>query len=415
MTRILNMKINFPFKQGFALWFGRRAMNSNYKTNSREMKLFRVAILAMAMTAAFTTQAQYIYTTLSDPLAVHSTGPDTLTDNFCGTNIVGGYGFFGTAGVIHGFLLNGTNWTTLNDPLAGSGPYEGTYATGMSDTNVVGWYVDSNSISHGFLYNGSTWTTLDDPQADLSPSGGTHAQGIDGANISGFCTDAGGVDHGFLYNTAAQTWTPMDAPLAGSDSGEGTSAERISGTNIVGTYIDSGDIYHGFLYNMVTKKWTTLNAPLADYGTIAFNVSGDNIVGLYIDSSGIYHGFLYNGGAWTTLDNPLAGSGSGQGTYAFGIEGAAIVGTYIDSNGIYHGFLATPLPQLQTALSGAALTVSWPYWNNSLTGWTLQQNPDLTPANWTQTPTSVISNDGTNNFITIIPATGNSFFRLSQQ
>jgi hypothetical protein len=73
---------------------------------------------------------------------------------------------------------------------------------------------------------------------------------------------------------------------------------------------------------------------------------------------------------------------------------------------------------LETTLSGAALRVSWPYWNNTLTVWTLQQNPDLTTTNWTQAQVGgwpVISNDGTNNFITITPSPGNLFFRLSQQ
>lgn len=58
--------------------------------------------------------------------------------------------------------------------------------------------------------------------------------------------------------------------------------------------------------------------------------------------------------------------------------------------------------------SGNTVKFSWPY---PSTGWTLQQNPDLTTANWTAS--GGISNDGTNNFITIISPTGNLFFRLS--
>jgi hypothetical protein len=54
------------------------------------------------------------------------------------------------------------------------------------------------------------------------------------------------------------------------------------------------------------------------------------------------------------------------------------------------------------------IKVLWPY---PSTGWTLQQNPDLTPANWS--PGGGISNDGTNNFITINSPTGKLFFRLS--
>ena len=88
-----------------------------------------------------------------------------------------------------------------------------------------------------------------------------------------------------------------------------------------------------------------------------------------------------------------------------------------------------PTPQLAIAQSAGSLIVSWPY---PSTPWTLQQSPDLNPTNWiswTQVQAqaggwpyisagagwSYISNDGTNNFITITPSAGNLFFRLSQQ
>jgi hypothetical protein len=54
------------------------------------------------------------------------------------------------------------------------------------------------------------------------------------------------------------------------------------------------------------------------------------------------------------------------------------------------------------------IKVLWPY---PSTSWTLQQNPDLTTASWSAS--GGISNDGTNNFITITSPAGNLFFRLS--
>ncbi len=368
--------------------------------------------LAALIAAGVTAQAQYIWITLNDPVAGTGTnGPDTLTDNFSGTNIVGGYGFWYDGGVIHGFVASGTNWTTLNDPLAGSGPNQGTYATGMSGTNTVGWFIDSNGVAHGFHYNGSTWITLNDPQVSgVGLSGDTYAQGIDGTNISGFCVTASGVNHGLLYNVVANTWTSLDDPLAGS---QGTIAERIEGTNIVGGYYDGAGNEHGFLYNVIRRTWTTLNAPLAGHGsgqgTLAFNLSGTNIVGTYWDSSGEGHGFFYNGSTWTTLDAPL-----GVSTSALGIQGANVVGIYWDGANIIHGFLATPTPQLTLTLSSNALRVSWPYWNSRFTGWALQQSADLTTTNWTASGANV-SNDGTNNVITIPSPTGNLFFRLQRQ
>jgi serpin B len=69
-----------------------------------------------------------------------------------------------------------------------------------------------------------------------------------------------------------------------------------------------------------------------------------------------------------------------------------------------------PIPQLAITQSGNSLKIAWPF---PSTPWTLRQNPDLTTTNWT--PTGGISNDGTNNFITITPSAGNLFFRLNQQ
>ncbi len=64
-------------------------------------------------------------------------------------------------------------------------------------------------------------------------------------------------------------------------------------------------------------------------------------------------------------------------------------------------------PTLTITHSGNSVKVSWPY---PSTGWTLEQNSDLTTASWSTN--RVISNDGMNNFITITSPMGNLFFRL---
>jgi hypothetical protein len=380
-----------------------------------------LAILTALIAAGLTAQAQYTYTTLDDP-GTNSSGPDTLLASASGTNIVGGYGSWFGGGVIHGLVLRGTNWSTLDDPSAGSDANQGTYAAGISGTNIVGWFIGSGGAYHGFLLSGggstaSPWTTLDAPGAYLSPSYGTDALGIDGTNVTGFYNDAGAIAHGFLYNIIAKTWIELNDPLAGTATGQGTYVERISGNLIVGAYEDGSSVNHGFVYTMSTSNWTTLDAPLGIDGTVAFNISGSNIVGLYIDAGEVYHGFLYNTETttWQTLDDPQAGQRANQGTVALGVQGATINGYFIDAEGIYHGFLAAPMPRLNVAQAGATLNVSWPYWNNALTGWTLQQNADVTTTNWTPAPTAGISTDGTNNYYMITPSPVNLFFRLSQQ
>ncbi|MGA2853780.1 MAG: VCBS repeat-containing protein [Verrucomicrobiota bacterium] len=61
--------------------------------------------------------------------------------------------------------------------------------------------------------------------------------------------------------------------------------------------------------------------------------------------------------------------------------------------------------------SQGMLLVSWP---SASAGWSLQQNPDLTTANWGPSGYSGygISDDGTNKSLTILPTSGNLFFRI---
>ena len=65
-------------------------------------------------------------------------------------------------------------------------------------------------------------------------------------------------------------------------------------------------------------------------------------------------------------------------------------------------------PTLYISHSGNAVTVYW----QAVSGWSLQQNNNLTvPANWTASG-GVITSNGTN-YLSITPPTGNLFFRLS--
>jgi hypothetical protein len=65
-------------------------------------------------------------------------------------------------------------------------------------------------------------------------------------------------------------------------------------------------------------------------------------------------------------------------------------------------------PALTITHSGNSVKISWPY---PSTGFVLQQNSNLSTASWSAS--GGISNDGTNNFITITSPSGNLFFRLS--
>jgi hypothetical protein len=112
--------------------------------------------------------------------------------------------------------------------------------------------------------------------------------------------------------------------------------------------------------------------------------------------------FTLNAGATLVVDTLIVTNSCGQ----FVKLGGSL--TY----GQLFGQITTPpQPNLLAVSSGSTVVVSWP---SSLTGWTLQQNSDLTTTNWTASGYSITSANGTNS-ITITSPTGNLFFRLANQ
>ena len=86
-------------------------------------------------------------------------------------------------------------------------------------------------------------------------------------------------------------------------------------------------------------RYTTIDVPGAA-ATIAVDVNDFGVVvGFYFTSNGTEHGFIDRHGVFTTVNDPHAGTASGQGTVAFAINNRGIiVGIYADSHGTTHGF-----------------------------------------------------------------------------
>ena len=90
---------------------------------------------------------------------------------------------------------------------------------------------------------------------------------------------------------------------------------------------------------------------------------------------------------------------------------AMSVGTYSLTGGFWSLIAVVQIsgaPSLTITHSVNGLNISWPYPSS---GWTLQQNSNLATTAWSAT--GGVSNDGTNNFITIPSPSGNLFFRLT--
>src|SRR6516225_4659252 len=81
-------------------------------------------------------------------------------------------------------------------------------------------------------------------------------------------------------------------------------------------------------------NYITIDVPGAA-ATFAISVNDFGVVvGSYTDAQGVSHGFIDQHGTFTTLNDPHAGTASGQGTVAFAISNRGIiVGICFDSHG----------------------------------------------------------------------------------
>ena len=230
-------------------------------------------------------------------------------------------------------------YTTFDDPLAFAGT---TFAFGINDRGQIVGYYDNNSGHQGFLLSGGTYSTIDDPSAD---AGNTLAHAVSAiGQVVGQYTNASGT-HGFFLS--AGNYRTLDDPTPTTTATVPLGIDVSGQIGLIVGYFQSTSGIHGFVLNNST--YTTLDDPSASNNTVATSVNGKGqIVGHYQDAGGTIHGFLltgghldpgngntFTGGTYTTIDHPLATSG----TFLEGINDAGqIVGTCSASDGL-HSFL----------------------------------------------------------------------------
>lgn len=253
--------------------------------------------------------------------------------------------------------------------------YPGATATIANDINdfgqIVGTYYGSNGVSHGFLYDGTTYTTIDYPGADWSEATGINQQG-DIVGFYGYNTE--NLMHGFRRSWTSGTFTsidrggrwntmPWDINMSGAIVGcvhnigamfgwvlqggaftSETKGESWTGYDMYTSINDAGTLV-GWSWQMnvsgarsfviVGSQRTDIQYPGAG-NTQAWDVSSTgDIVGWY-GPGAASRGFLLREGQFTQIH--VTGA---TWTRAFGINANGdIVGAYRDGTGI-HGFLLT--------------------------------------------------------------------------
>src|SRR5712692_5724385 len=100
-------------------------------------------------------------------------------------------GQYFSAGVSHGFLLNGDDFTSIDFPGASFTSAEGINPRG----DIVGPYDDAGGMRHGYLLSHGSFTSIDFPGASLSIALGINPRG----DIVGLY-DKASVRHGFLLS-----------------------------------------------------------------------------------------------------------------------------------------------------------------------------------------------------------------------
>ena len=283
--------------------------------------------------------------------------------------------------VSHGFMRAASGAFTVFDAVATGNAYgdPGTIPICVDAAgDVAGVYTDLNQAEHGFIRSAAgTISTFDAPGAGSGSGQGTTSLAIDASgDLAGIYLDSKSAAHGFV-RTANGTMHTFDATGAGSGKNQGTFPVAIdTAGNIAGIYIDAEGVAHSFVRGsggamtsfsapgantsaaMVkgllarlkhtaseanSTSWTNIASILE--GTAAVSIDATyGIAGTFFDADKTAHGFVRaTGGAITTFDAPLAGTGAYQGTAGFAVNGAGtIAGTWADANSVLHGFLYTP-------------------------------------------------------------------------
>jgi hypothetical protein len=283
---------------------------------------------AVAISAAGTTRADYVFTVFDGP---GSNAGGTTVNGINNNGDAVGFSA-GGGGLLTNFIRNPNgSFTTLNirnDPTAmANGINDSNQVVGVSGNDaivqvnnlfvlpkvnansaaqvafginnggtIVGQYVDSSTdTTPGFVYKNGAYTVLN-PVANALV---TNAQGVNSSDlVTGFYSTDGTHQHGFLFDLKTDSIKLLADPsvpnllltqfLGINDKGLAVGYYQTSDTNS----------QHGFIYNIATATYTFLDAPGAASlnGTSITQLTGinnkDQISGFFVDANGFQRGFV---------------------------------------------------------------------------------------------------------------------------
>jgi hypothetical protein len=181
--------------------------------------------------------------------------------------------------------------TEINDPSASDVANAGTAIEGISadGTVIVGGYYDSNLALHGFLLEGGNFTTYDVPGA-----AGTELTFYDHGTYGGYYVSSAGAMFGF-YIQAGELHTVAAPGEANPAAGSGTELTGISANGTMfGDVFPAGQSIYGF--SLADGTYTTIADPS--------EVGSTDMDGTAVNSASptgvVVGGYTYTAGTSTT-------------------------------------------------------------------------------------------------------------------
>ena len=309
------------------------------------------------------------------------------------------------AAVFHGIFVStnsGATWIRTSAPetnwssVASSADGSKLVAVAGANTSYAGpIYTSANS--------GVSWISNNVPDQFWS-SVASSADGTILVAVVGFPT-AGLI---YISTNSGGNWTVTDAPTNNywtcvTSSADGNKLAVANPPTYIGSTFAPGQIYTS---TNTGATWISNNVPDLPWEGIALSADGSRLVAV-AQGQPIYTSTNF-GTTWMTNNTP----NQTWWACASSADGSKLVSVANNGGGIYTSYL-TPAPQLNLTPASGQLLLSWLVPSTNVV---LQENLDLTTANWvTLTNIPMLNFTNLQNEVILSPANRSGFFRLVTQ